>query len=391
MQRMGAEMATEEDIRRGCSLAQDPVQAARELHAAVCQPNGAGLVVFFCSPSYCLDTLASEFARLFGDTAVIGCTTAGEIGPQGYTEGAITGFSLPASECCAVSALIPGLSAFQMGQGHDAAEAVIEILTERSAASVDPETTVAILLSDGISTNQEVLIASLQCRMSNIQMLGGSAGDDMHLRQTSIYHQGRFHADAALLTLIRTSRPFRIFRCQHFFGSETRMVVTQADPLTRIVSEINAEPAGQEYARIIGLDPAQLTAARFAESPVMVRIGGEYHTRSIQRVNEDGSLTFYCAIDEGVVLTLARRQDIVENLETFFRQVRSEMGLPRLVVGFDCVLRRLEAEERQTKYKLGRILSANNVIGFSTYGEHYKAMHVTQTFTALVFGSNGGE
>jgi hypothetical protein len=169
------------------------------------------------------------------------------------------------------------------------------------------------------------------------------------------------------------------------------MVVTRADPVSRVVSEINAEPAGEEYARIIGLAPSQLTPSRFAESPLMVRVGGEYHARSIQRMNEDGSLTFYCAIDEGVVLTLARRQDIVENLTAFFRQVRSEMGPPSLVVGFDCILRRLEAEERQTKYKLSRVLSANNVVGFSTYGEHYRAMHVTQTFTAVVFGSIGAE
>ncbi len=89
------------------------------------------------------------------------------------------------------------------------------------------------------------------------------------------------------------------------------------------------------------------------------------------------------------MLTLARRQDIVENLDTFFAKVRGEMGSPGLVVGFDCVLRSLEAEHRQTKHKLGRILSANNVVGFCTYGEHYRAMHVTQTFTALVFGSTG--
>jgi hypothetical protein len=211
----------------------------------------------------------------------------------------------------------------------------------------------------------------------------------MRLVQTCIYHQGRFHADAALLTLIRTSRPFRIYRCQHFFGSETRMVVTAADPARRVVSEINAEPAGQEYARIIGLRMDQLTPVRFAESPLMVRVGGEYHARSIQRINEDGSLSFYCAIDQGVVLTLARRQDIVENLDAFFARVRGEMGRPALVVGFDCVLRSLEAEKRQTRHKLNRILSANNVIGFSTYGEHYRAMHVTQTFTAVVFGDAG--
>jgi hypothetical protein len=380
-----------ETIKRGCSLEENTVLAAAEFHAAVAQPRGAGLVVFFCSSSHDLDVLAAEFNRLFEGTLVIGCTTAGEIGHDGYAEGAITGFSLPASECCVASELIHGLSTFHISQGHDAAQAVIETLAERSGASVDPETTFAMLLSDGISTNQEVLIASLQGHMANIPLLGGSAGDDMQLRQTFIYHDGKFHADAALLTLIRTTRPFRIYRCHHFFGSETKMVVTRADPVSRVVSEINAEPAGEEYARIIGLAPSQLTPSRFAESPLMVRVGGEYHARSIQQMNEDGSLTFYCAIDEGVVLTLARRQDIVENLTAFFRQVRGEMGPPRLVVGFDCILRRLEAEERQTRHKLGQVLSANNVVGFSTYGEHYRAMHVTQTFTAVVFGSIGGE
>ncbi len=380
-------MDMQEEIRRGCSLAQDPVRAAREFHAAVAQPDGAGLVVFFCSPTFDLDALAGELKRLFGDTLVIGCTTAGEIGPDGYTEGSVSGFSLPAGECCAASELILSLESFQMARGQDAAEAVIAGLVDVSGASLDTDTTFAMLITDGIATNQEVLIASLQGRMANIQLLGGSAGDNMVRGKTFIYHQGRFHADAALLTLIRTSRPFRIYRCHHYFGSDTKMVVTEADPVARIVSEINAEPAGIEYARIIGLHPSQLTPARFAESPVMVRVGGEYHPRSIRQINDDGSLTFYCAIDEGVVLTLARRQDIAENLETFFRDVRHEMGPPKLVIGFDCVLRSLEAEERQTKYKLSRILSANNVIGFSTYGEHYRAMHVTQTFTAVVFGS----
>ncbi|HYZ24049.1 MAG TPA: FIST C-terminal domain-containing protein, partial [Rhodopila sp.] len=152
----------------------------------------------------------------------------------------------------------------------------------------------------------------------------------MQLDQTSVFHDGRFHPDAAVLTLIRTSRSFRIYRCHHFLGSDIKMAVTAADPHACVVHEINAEPAGAEYARVIGLRPRDLTRIRFAESPLMVRVGGEYHARSIQRVNEDGSLTFYCAIDEGVVLTLACRQDIAEHLEQFFQRVRQEMGPPAL-------------------------------------------------------------
>ncbi len=103
-------------------------------------------------------------------------------------------------------------------------------------------------------------------------------------------------------------------------------------------------------------------------------------------LNDDGSLTFFCAIDEGVVLTLARREDIVANLDAFFRKVRHDVGVPQLVIGFDCILRSLEAEKRQVKHQLGRILSANNVVGFCTYGEQFGAMHVNQTFTAVAIG-----
>ena len=160
----------------------------------------------------------------------------------------------------------------------------------------------------------------------------------------------------------------------------------RADPAKRIVHEINAEAAAEEYARIIGLNMNALTPLTFARFPVLVRVGGDYYVRSIQRANEDGSLTFFCAIDEGVVLTLARHEDILENLKQFFCQVRQEMGPPQLVVGFDCILRSLEVEVRQVRHLTGRLLAANNVIGFSTYGEQFNAMHVNQTFTGVVIG-----
>jgi hypothetical protein len=163
--------------------------------------------------------------------------------------------------------------------------------------------------------------------------------------------------------------------------------VTAADPATRVVTEINAEPAAEEYARIAGLDLGQLTPLAFAEYPVMVRVGGDWYVRSIARMNPNGSLTFFCAIDEGIVLTLARREDIAANLAQLFDLIRAEIGSPQLVVGFDCVLRRLEAENRQLKHELNNIMAANKVIGFCTYGEQFGAMHVNHTFTAVAFGS----
>jgi hypothetical protein len=372
-------------IRRAYSIAQDAAQAAREIHAGLAQDD-PGLVVLFCSSSFDLDKLGGEIHRLFGDAEVIGCTTAGEITPVGYLEGSITGFSLAAADCTAVTQFIPDISRLQIPRGAAAADALIAALAERGEGT-DPADTFALLLIDGMCTTEELVLSAIHRRLDPIPLLGGSAGDDMRLLHTHVYWRGRFHADAALLSLAKLRRPFRIFKRQHFSGTDTRMVVTGADPGRRIVTEINAEPAGPEYARIIGCDYASLTPLIFAEHPVMVKVGGDYYVRSIQKGNDDGSLTFFCAIDEGVVLTLARHENMIENLSAFFADMRAQMGEPLLVIGFDCVLRSLEAQTSQMKHIASRIMAENHVIGFSTYGEQLGAMHVNHTFTGLLIGA----
>jgi len=79
-------------IRTAQSCAPQARQAVQEFHAAVSQPN-MELVVFFCSSEYDLDELAAEMRSLFAGIQVVGCTTAGEIGPAGYCSHSVTGVS----------------------------------------------------------------------------------------------------------------------------------------------------------------------------------------------------------------------------------------------------------------------------------------------------------
>jgi hypothetical protein len=190
-----------------------------------------------------------------------------------------------------------------------------------------------------------------------------------------------------VLAAVRTGLPFMAFRTQHFVKSDQRMVVTKADPTRRIVSEINGRPAGREFARLVGLEISELTPLIFATHPVVVRVGGQYFVRSIAKVNPDESLTFFCAIDEGIVLTIAKGVDMVANLRDAFDKVREAIGKPQLVLGCDCILRRLETEREGIKDEIGQIFTDNNVVGFATYGEQYNSMHVNQTFTGIAIGS----
>jgi hypothetical protein len=124
---------------------------------------------------------------------------------------------------------------------------------------------------------------------------------------------------------------------------------------------------------------------------MVVLIDGTYYVRSIQRVNQDGSLTFYCAIEEGLVLRVARGVDLVANMAAAFAQIQSEIGVPELVLGCDCILRKLEISEKGLIDQVSHVFERNNGIGFNTYGEQYRGIHVNQTLTGIAIGRGASE
>jgi hypothetical protein len=123
----------------------------------------------------------------------------------------------------------------------------------------------------------------------------------------------------------------------------------------------------------------------------VVLIDGTNYVRSIQKANPDGSLTFFCAIENGLVLRVAKGLDLVENLEQAFTQIRAEIGLPQLVLGCDCILRKLEISQNSLTDRTGEILLRNNTIGFNTYGEQFHGVHVNQTFVGIAIGTASPE
>jgi hypothetical protein len=243
------------------------------------------------------------------------------------------------------------------------------------------------MMIDGLSKREESVTHALQHALGNIKLFGGSAGDDQQFLRTYMFSEGRFHNDSAELILISTSLPFHIFKTQHFVSTDERLVVTQADTARRTVIEINGLPAAEEYARLVGVDVHELNPMRFAASPVVVVIDGTDYVRSIQKANPDGSLTFFCAIDEGVVFRVAHGVGLVNNLEQTFDKIRAELGKPQLVIGCDCILRKLEVEQNGMNERVAQIFSSNNTIGFNSYGEQYHGVHVNQTLTGIAIGS----
>ncbi|RVT93026.1 FIST N-terminal domain-containing protein [Sphingomonas crocodyli] len=374
-----------EKVKVAATRIDDPELAAQELFRELDLPSLTG-VLLFASSRYDLAALARAVALRGDDVTIIGCTSSGEITPEGFAEGTITAIGFPASDFTLQAIRFADLDNFDPAEAQRRVRSLVADAAEASQGFGRSQQRVALFLVDGLSHREEMLTVTVQDALGEIPLIGGSSGDGLAFRETFVLHEGQFHRDSALVAILSSWRPMKVFRSQYYQPGSVKMVITGADPVNRVVTEINAEPAAEEYARLANIQRKDLSPTVFASAPPMVRAGGEYYVRSIQSANPDGSLTFYCAIDEGVVLTLGEAKDIAGGLNILFDDLDRSVGGIDQVVGFDCVLNSVEIAQRQLTRTVSNIFAARHVVGFNTYGEQYHGLHVNQTFSGLAIG-----
>lgn len=369
--------ASQDLIARARALARDP-DAITTLAQGL-GPGPFALVMLFVSPEADVPALARA-AESLPAAHVIGCTTAGEISDQGYEDGTVLAMGFPARHFAAEVLELPDLDRFSRA---GAAAGFLQLRQSLAASHAELPHEFALLLVDGLSLREDDLASALAAGAGSVPLIGGSAGDGSRFEQTQVLHAGKAMRNAAVLAVLRSRCPVRALNTDHLAPTPRRMVVTGADPAARIVHRINAEPAAREYARILGQPVDSIDHGTFASHPLAVRIGGRCHVRAVRRVLPSGDLLFFSAIDEGMVLILAEPQDLPGHLERQLAQL-SRPAPPVAVLGFDCILRRIEAQQKQMTGAVSDTLRRHRVWGFSTYGEQFGPLHVNHTLTGCV-------
>lgn len=360
----------------------EPKQACAEIYQQLGEPRN-GFVLFYCSAVYPLHQLAPALEQKFQGVELAGCTTAGEVTSQGYDQHSIVAIWFSPHYFSISSAVIDQFDAFDLIE----AQSTINQLTEACQLKISddkPYHSFLLTLIDGLSAKEEQLLSVLNMAASGLPHFGGSAGDDINLANTHVYHQGKFLQNAAVVVMVHSRCKFEVFNSNHIETSKEKLVVTSADSHSRTVFELNSEPAALEYARILGLEVSQLNPEVFSLHPLAVKVGGKYYARSIQKVNlEDQSLTFYCAVDTGIVLSAVEMGSIVGTLSDKLSAIEQRLDKPECVLACDCFLRRLEIEQRQQLEPMSRLQQEYRIFGFNTYGEHINGTHLNQTFTGV--------
>ena len=162
-----------------------------------------GFVLFFCSAEYDLDTLGPTLEAYFGGIRMIGCTTAGEITPEGYGQGCISAIGFDHRSFSIASVLIDEMDRFNLIDAQQLVERLVQDCRSNALAPIKGHT-FGLTLLDGLSSREEVVLAALSAALGNIPHFGGSAGDDNHLTCTHVYCDGQFHSGAAVVVLFNT-------------------------------------------------------------------------------------------------------------------------------------------------------------------------------------------
>ena len=342
------------------------------------------LVIVFSSTTQDPNEVARGLGQRFKGTPVIGCTTAGELLGKDHYNGALVIMGLVTPQIRWSTGVAENLATFNEERARALSEQLIGKLGV-PREEVDPRRHFCLVFIDGLSCKEEVVSALMADALEGMPLLGGSAGDDLKFKQTHVFFDDKAVVGAAVFAVADSAMPFEIIKHQHYTTTPKSLVITRADVATRRVYEMDGYPAIEAYARALGMPVAEVTGDVTFMNPLTFVCNGEIYVRSIQRVEPDGSIIFYCAIEEGMVLSIGGHEDMTGALKRDISGLSRSMEQADLFIGCNCILRALEATKGKYHQPLGEILHhfGKNVIGFDTYGEQLSGLHINQTLVGV--------
>ncbi|MFD1914404.1 FIST N-terminal domain-containing protein [Halodurantibacterium flavum] len=340
-------------------------------------------MLLFGAPEHLENGLLADLRTGLGPGCrIMGCSSAGEFAADGYRNGTLVAIGFPAARFRADAIWLGNLRTMAALDWMDALRA----LNDRFG-SLPGRTRFGLLLIDGLSQQEEIVVATVDATLPQLLVLGGSAGDGLRFDNTRLVLDAETRQGSAIFCLFETDFAIEEIVFDHFSAAQERMVVTAALPEDRLILSINDEPAAEEYARLVGVAADALGPRVFARHPLLVRIGGRHQVRAIREATPDGALHLMSAIEPGMMLSLGRAEDMTHGLEHRLSGLEDRSVM---ILAFDCILRRIALEQAGLEDTVARMFARHNVAGFNTYGEQHGGVHVNQTFVGLAFLDPGG-
>jgi len=341
-------------------------------------------VLFFASHEHDGAAISAGLRAKYPSAEVIGCTTAGELTEGVSATGGVSALAIGRDKARRASAALARFGS-STGEGIRSATAEIATHLEIDLRDADPNRYVGIVLVEGLRMKEEAANEALGNQAPLLSFVGGSAGDNLEFKVTRVFCNGKESDDGAALLLLDVAVPFVIAKTCSFVPLSSALKVTRADVENRVIYELDGRPVLEVYAEALGKSASELSAAVFMTNPLGLMIDGKAWIRSPQQILPDGSLKLYCQVLEGTPIHVMQTTDLVEDTKSEMARVRESLG-GTLSGGlaFNCILRRLELDERHLHEAFLETFAGTQMAGFHTYGESLLG-HINQTLTGLWF------
>ena len=229
-------------IRIAQSAARDPDAAVAEVRAALEGACAGGVLVFVddgLPPAALGPALAAAFPG-----PLAGCTAAGVVGEAGFARRGLLAIGFDGARA--------RIRPLPLGPLDDAAACAARAKAALPALAPGWHRA-GVLLIDGLSTREEAVAAALARALPGLDIVGGSAGDDLAFAGTAVLVDGGFAAGTGVLVVLESDAPVAVLRSHHFETGIRKLVCTRAEPERRLLLELDGAPAAGVYARSLGL------------------------------------------------------------------------------------------------------------------------------------------
>ena len=376
------------NLKTGVSESRSEHIAVDELYTAIYQDD-IQFAVFFCSVDYDLPTLERALKDKFTGIKLIGCTTAGELTPEGMMDGTLCGFSIRSDQFIAESAIFD----MKTIESEASVERMGALQQRVESQAGDSFSALSWLLINSVDSKVERVLGVVDRCFNSMPVVGGSPGGGDDFGATYVYYDGVFQSDAVVVSYLSTSIPFEIFKIDNFEELPRRVVLTEVDTARRIVSGIDGMSAVDGYLAAIDADESELTMEFFSAHPLAAKVGGDLYVRAItpklrhDEAAPEGCLQFFCAIEEGMVLSTVTTKEALANFRNTFMRLQATHGTASLVLVCDCLYRKFDYQRSGIVADISKIMMGHNVLGFNGYGEQKGVMSVNQTLSGVYFGA----
>jgi hypothetical protein len=381
--------ATHRDaVRVGVSHRADTAEAIDELLDQLHADRASFTFVFF-SPDHDARTVSRRLDKRVGPRGV-GGTTAGELSNLGFSHGTISGMSLHGDHVRVAADVIPNLDELSLLPLVHLPDEFARRLGH-TKEDLEPSRHTWMLLSDGLSGNEELLTPFFMQSAPETNLVGGSLGDESRHERVELVYHGRTYTNAAALLLLEYDGPFEILHHNSLEFRETQLEVTSVSRSGRVLNELDGRPAAEAYAEAIGLEPEALTPSIMASNPLGFPFRGRPFTCSIVARLKGGRLQTGNAVHPGDTLRLLGSDDLVGSTRRYVSKAlddfESDWGTPAQgALYFNCVMRYIESRAGEEAEELSRALNQVPMAGLNTYGEQWDAIHTNHSLTGMLFG-----